>query len=246
MATSATTGRGASAAESAAATRFAAAYVRFLDSAGTTNGLADAASSVRTLAGRAGPIPAARRRGSLVIKQLRPAAGTDDSYLLAARDDAHTFYAQLTLAHQDGRWRVAQLTPPDFVQVLAPAGPPPSAPPPGSTAAENTARVFLQGYLPWLYGQAPLRAITAATTGLLADLKAQPPRVPPTMRSLRPKVAAIAMHRRGLGWQALPNITDGHETYELALTVTHTRGRWRVNNVSSPAMSVTNDSIRRR
>ena len=41
------------------------------------------------------------------------------------------------------------------------------------------------------------------------------------MRSLQPKVAAIAMQRRGRGWQALPNIIDGHETYELVLTVAH-------------------------
>ena len=120
------------------------------------------------------------------------------------------------------------------MQVFAPAGPPPPAPPPGSAAAENAARLFLRGYLPWLYGQAPLRAITAATSGLLADLKAHPPRIPPTMQALRPKVAAIAMQRRGHGWQALPNISDGHETYELVLTVAQTRGRWLVSNVSSP------------
>jgi len=230
--TSPTTRRGAPAAEYAAASRFAAAYVRFLDGAGTARGLADAASSVRTLAGRAGPIPAARRRGTLVIGQLRPAEGASDSYLLAARDDAHTFYAQITRAPQEGRWLVAQLTPPDFAQVLAPVGPPAPAPPPGSAAAENAALLFLHGYLPWLYGQAP-RAIAAATTGLLADLKAHRPRIPPTMRSLRPAVAAIAMRRRGPGWQALLNITDGHETYELVLTV-DTRGRWLVSNVSGP------------
>ena len=45
------------------------------------------------------------------------------------------------------------------------------------------------------------------------------------------------MQRRGHGWQALPNISDGHETYELVLTVAHTHGRWLVSNVSSPAMS---------
>ena len=105
-------------------------------------------------------------------------SGASDSYLLTARDDAHAFYAQMTLAEQHGRWLVAQLTPPDFVQVFAPAGPPPPAPPRGSAAAENAARLFLRGYLPWLYGQAPLRAITAATSGLLADLKAHPPRDP--------------------------------------------------------------------
>ena len=54
------------------------------------------------------------------------------------------------------------------------------------------------------------------------------------MHSLRPKVAAIAMQRRGRGWQALPNISDGHETYELVLTVAQTRGMWLVSKVSLP------------
>ena len=229
--TSATTSRGAPAAEYAAASRFAAAYVRFLDGAGTASGLPDAASSVRTLAGRAGSIPAARRRGTLRITQLRAAVGATDSHLVTARDHAHAFYTQMTLADQHGRWVVIELTPPDFVQVFAPAGPPP---PPGSAGAEHAALRFLHGYLPWLYGQAPLRTITTATSGLLADLKAHPPRIPPTIRSLRPNVAAIAIKRRGPGWQALPNITDGHETYELVLTlVAPTRGRWLVSNVST-------------
>ena len=77
------------------------------------------------------------------------------------------------------------------------------------------------------------RAIAGATSGLLANLKAHPPRIPPTMQSLRPMVAAIAMQRHGHGWQALPNINDGHETYELVLTIAQTHGRWLVNNVSS-------------
>jgi hypothetical protein len=231
--TSATTSRSTPAAQHAAVSRFASAYVRFLDGAGTASGLPDATSSVRTLAARARSIPAARQRGTLAITQLRPAIGTGDSYLLTARDDAHAFYAQMTLADQHGRWRVIELAPPDFVQVFAPAGPTPPAPPPGSAAAQNAALLFLHGYLPWLYGQAPLRAITTATSGLLADLEAHPPRIPPTMQSLRPRVAAVAMQRRGPGWQALPNISDGHETYEFVLTVAHTRGRWLVSNVGS-------------
>jgi len=232
--TSATTSRAAPAAKYAAASEFAAAYVRFLDGAGTTSALADAASSVRTQARRAGSIPAARRRGTLRITQLRAAVGASDSYLLTARDHAHAFYAQLTLADQHGRWVVIELTPPDFAQVFASAGPRPPPPPPGSAGAEHAALRFLHAYLPWLYGQAPLRTITTATSGLLADLKAHPPRIPPTIRSMRPHIAAIAIKRRGPGWQALPNITDEHETYELVLTVVaRTRGRWLVSNVST-------------
>jgi hypothetical protein len=223
--------------EHAAASLFAAAYARFLDGADTASGLPDATAGARALAARGGSIPAARRRGTLLMTQLRPAAGATGGYLLTGRDDAHTFYLQITLAEQHGHWLVVALTPPDFVQVLAPAGPPPPAGPHGSTAPERASRLFLSGYLPWLYGQAPLRTITAATNELLANLKAHPPRVPPTMRSLRPKVAAIAMQRHGGGWQALPGINDGRETYELVLAIAHTRGRWLVTNVTSPAMT---------
>lgn len=220
--------------EHAAASLFAAAYVRFLDGAATASGLPDSTPGARALAARGGSIPAARRRGTLLMTQLRLAPGATGGYLLSARDDAHTFYAQITLAERHGAWLVSALTPPDFVQVLAPAGPPPLAPAHGSTAPEIAAWRFLSGYLPWLYGHAPLRTITDATNGLLADLKAHPPRVPPTMQSLKPQVAAIAMQLHDGGWQAISNINDGRETYELVLTIAHTRGQWLITNVSSP------------
>ena len=152
---------------------------------------------------------------------------------MTARDDAHTFYAQITLAEPHGHWLIVGLTPPDLVQAFAPGGPPPPAPPPGSATADTVARLFLRGYLPWLYGHASLPAITAATPELLADLRRHPPRVPSTMQSLRPKIAAIAMQHHSRGWQALPNISDGHETYELVLTITHTRRQWLVTNANS-------------
>ncbi len=79
------------------------------------------------------------------MSELRPAAGATGSYLLAAHDQAHAFYGQITVAEQHDRWRVVQLTPPDFVQVFAPAGPPSPAPPAGSAAPENAARLFLRG-----------------------------------------------------------------------------------------------------
>jgi hypothetical protein len=220
--------------EHTTAALLAAAYARFLSGAGATGGLPDTTPGVRALAGRVGAIPAARRRGTLLMTGLRPAAGAADRYLVTARDQAHTFYAQITLAERHGRWLVVALTPPDVVQALAPPGPPAPAPPPGSGSAEDAARLFLGRYLPWLYGHAPLRTITAATSRLLASLKTHPPRVPPTIQSLRPKVAAIAMQRRGRSWQALSNINHGRETYELVLTVAQTRGRWLVSNVSSP------------
>lgn len=218
----------------ATAAEFAGAYVPFLDGAGTAAALPDATRSVRALAGQAGPVPAARRRGPLVLAALRAVQGEPGRYVLAASDAAHTFYVTIAVSQQHGRWLVTGLTPPDFVQALAPPGPPALVPPPGSSAPEHAARAFLDGYLPWLYGQGPLRAIHDTTGALLAGLSRRPPRVPLTMRSLHPKFAAIALqHHRG-GWQALPNISDGRETYELVLTMTQTRGRWLVSGVSSP------------
>ena len=70
--------------------------------------------------------------------------------------------------------------------------------------------------------------------GSAGGLSGRPPRVPLTMRSLHPKLAAIALQHDHDGWRALPNITDGHETYELVLTITQTRGRWLVSGVSNP------------
>lgn len=217
-----------------AAALFAAAYVRFLGGAGTAVALPDATAPVRQLAAQAGPVPASRRRGTLLLAQLHRAPGADASYFIGVRDKAHTFYAQITLGQDRGRWAVVQLTPPDLVQALAPAGPAAQTPPAGSSAAETTVRRFLHGYLPWLYGQAPLRLIQDATPGLLAGLKRHPPRIPPAMRSLHATVAAIAMQRHGRGWQALPNVSDGRETYELVLTLTQTRGRWLVSSVGNP------------
>ena len=54
------------------------------------------------------------------------------------------------------------------------------------------------------------------------------------MRSLHATIAAIAMQRHANGWQALPNITDGRETYELVLALKQTRGRWLVTSVGNP------------
>ena len=218
----------------AAAAEFAGAYVRFLDGDGTTPALQDATTSVRTLAGQAGPVPAARRRGTLALGELRAVKGQPGSYVLAASDAAHTFYATIAVSRQHGRWRVSELTPPDFVQALALPGHAAPPPPAGSSAPEHAARVFLDGYLPWLYGQGSLRAIGDATSSLVDDLQRRPPRVPLTMRALHPKLVALALqHHRG-GWQALPNITDGRESYELVLTIMQTRGRWLVSSVGNP------------
>jgi hypothetical protein len=224
----------AQAQRAATAAEFAGTYVRFLDGAGRAAALPDATITARRLAGQAGRVPAADRRGTVVLAQLRAVQGQPESYALAARDAAHTFYATIAVSQQHGRWLVSALTPPDFVQALSPPGPPAPPPPAGSSAPEHAARAFLAGYLPWLYGQGPLRAIHDTTRALLAGLARRPPRIPLTMRSLHPKLVALVLHHHHGGWQALPNVTDGRETYELVLTITQTRDRWLISGVSNP------------
>ena len=214
--------------------QFAAAYVRLLDGRLEAQQLPDATTAVRALARQAGAVPGGERRGPLAVTNLRLATSGSHSYYLTARDTAHTFYAQLTLAHRGGRWLVVGLTPPDFVQALArpaPASPPATA---GVADAGAAARRFLEGYLPWLYGQAPARWLAAAGGPLRASGKARRPRVPPTIHDLHPRVAAIGIQHRDDHWRALANISDGRDTYELDLSLGDHRGRWIVTNVSSP------------
>jgi hypothetical protein len=213
---------------------FAGAYVRFLDGELTAAQLPDATAAMRRLAAAGGEVPPARRRGTLVLVSLKPARGVPGRWYLAARDLAHTFYAAVDVGLVAGRLVVTGIETPDFEQVLAPPGPPAPPPPAGSRPALNAARVFLHGYLPWLYAEGPLGAIHDATRGLLAYLKAHPPIVPLTMQHLHPRVAAIAVQRDTGSWQALPSITDGDETYELVLSLDLTAGRWVVSAVSLP------------
>jgi hypothetical protein len=211
---------------------FATAYGRYLDGHAAAAALPDATTAARAQAGAI--IPPARRAGPLTVQSVQPIPA-GERFVIALRDRAHLFTAQLTLAALSDRWVVVAVAPADLDTMLAPT--PPAIPPPaGSAPAEHAARTFISGYLTWLYGHAPLRAVRTATLGLLAGFKAHPPRVPPTIQALRATVEAIGMQRRGRGWQALANISDGQQTYELELTIahTHTHRRWLISNVSSP------------
>ncbi len=213
---------------------FAGAYVRFLDGDQTAAQLPDATPSVRRLAAAGGQVPPAARRGTLVMVSLKPAQGVPDEWYVGARDLAHTFYAAVDVGVIAGRAIVTGIDTPDFEQDLAPPGPPPPPPPKASLPALDAARVFLRGYLPWLYAEGPLGAIHEATPGLFVYLRTHTPIVPITIQGLHPRVAAIAVQRRGPVWQALPNITDGHETYELVLTLQLVEGRWLVSAIGYP------------
>ncbi len=213
---------------------FAGAYLRFLDGELSSAQLPGATAAARQLAAAGGQVPPARRRGTLVLASLTPARGVRGRWYLAARDLARTYYAAIDVSTLAGRPVVTGIETPDFEQVFAPASPPAPSPPPAARGPLNAARVFLHGYLPWLYAEGPLDAIHDATPGLLAYLKAHTPRVPISMEGLHPRVAALAVERHGGSWQALPNITDGQETYELVLALRLANRLWVVGAVTNP------------
>ena len=224
----------ASATEHHVLEEFARSYVRLLGGRFNAKELPGATAAVRALAGQAGAIPAARRRGPLALTNLRPATSGTRSYVLTARDTAHTFYAQLTLGHRASGWLVDGLDPPDFVQALARPAPAPSPATAGSAHARAAARRFLGGYLPSLYGDASTRSVTRVSEPLRTSLKRRRLRVPPIIQNLHPHVAAIGIQHHDQRWRALTNINDGRDTYQLDLTVADQHGRWIVTNVSSP------------
>jgi hypothetical protein len=214
----------------AVAAAFAGAYARYLD------GLLSAAalpSSTPTARARAGPvIPPADRAGALSVQSLQPLAG-GQTFAAQLRDRAHTFAAQLTVGRVGSRWQIVGLHAPDLDSILHTQNRP-IPQPSGSAGAARAARAFMGGYLPWLYGEARVSAIHGATLALLGRLKAHPPNIPPSLQGLHPRLAALGMERHAPGWQALANVTDGRQTYDLTLTVVSDHGRWLVSDVSYP------------
>ncbi len=212
------------------ATTFTAAYAHYLDASLTAAALPDASARVRAQPGQL--MPARARRGPLAVKSGAPVPG-GSTFIAELADRAHRFTVQVAVAAVSGRGLVVGVVPPDFDSLV---GPPtrPIPQPAGSTAPAATARRFLHAYLPWLYGRGPVTANADATGALLAALTTHPPNIPPSMHGLHPRLAALGMQRQGGAWQALANVTDGRETYELILTLKQTRGRWSVSAVSEP------------
>jgi len=62
---------------------------------------------------------------------------------------------------------------------------------PLTPALARAARLFLAGYLGYLYGHTPARQVKGATTALLRSLQAHPPRVSPGIRARQARVLAV-------------------------------------------------------
>lgn len=102
-----------------------------------------------------------------------------------------------------------------------------------AAAASRAARVFLRGYLPYSYGQAPAAAIHAAAASLRAELAARPPRVPAALaRRARPRLTRLQLSSaRATAVYLLAHIDDGAAAYVALLTVKRAGARWIVTGV---------------
>jgi len=219
--------------EASVSRAFAIAYLAYIDGSTEVSSLPDSTAAVRAAARSGGTVPTDKRQGQLLLVALKPAAGVKRGVLLTGRNRAGTLYAQETLSHTQLGWRVTGLLTPDFVQVFVKQSTSTTPEPTGSASAEQSARAFLTGYLPYYYGHAPATDVRADTVALGRYLRAHPPNVPPAMQNLQGQTAGVAMAHSGGGWRALVNVHDARSTYQLTLMLARVAQRWVVTGVSA-------------
>ena len=138
----------------------------------------------------------------------------------------------LALTRPDGqRQRTIERPSPSASAVHAQA--PETSTAPLTPAVARTARLFLAGYLAYLYGHTPASQIKDATAALLHSLEAHPPRVSPGMRSRQARL--VSLHTtpapsRLIGVSAL--VTDGGPVdYSIGLLLAPRSGRLLVSGL---------------
>jgi hypothetical protein len=104
-------------------------------------------------------------------------------------------------------------------------------------AAEATARAqaFLDGYLLYLYGQAPAGQVKDATAGFARALERERRVVPPGIRALHPRVVAVHISPQAPGRAIATALVSDAEVvhYPIRLVLTETAGHWRVDGQES-------------
>ena len=128
---------------------FAAGYGRYLDGRLPARALAAAAPAAQAQAGA--PIPPDCRAGNLTVAYIHRSPRAN-SFTVGYRDHTRGYSAQLTVDRRPTRWQITHVVAPDLDSILRHTRAIPLTP--GSQAAASTARQFLRGYLPWLYGHA--------------------------------------------------------------------------------------------
>lgn len=102
-------------------------------------------------------------------------------------------------------------------------------------AVVRQARRFLRGYLSYLYGQGPARALRGSTDVLRRRLASARLRVPPAARRRRPRVVRVVADPLDRGrWHVVATVADGGVArYPIELLITTGADGARVAEVSS-------------
>jgi hypothetical protein len=209
----------------AAARRFAAAYAQVLLGQRAVASLPLSSSGVLSEAAQVSRPPAPLHTRAITVGAVTGAGNSWATQLQLVTARGHqSVSADVTVKATPQGWEVVSLLPPDFDQVLAPN--PPAPPPSGPGAVRAAATAFLRGYLAFTYGQAKASAIRDVSANLRRSLVDSPPQVPASVRSLHPRIAALALTRQGRGWVASANTTDGQNTYQVIVVLAEHGGRW--------------------
>jgi len=102
-------------------------------------------------------------------------------------------------------------------------------------AATASARTFLAGYLPYVYGQASPGQVSDAATGFVRALERERRVVPPGIKALHPRVVALTVSPAGAGHAiASASVGDGDVVhYPVRLALTEVSKRWVVSGLES-------------
>jgi hypothetical protein len=94
-------------------------------------------------------------------------------------------------------------------------------------AARAAVETFLGGFLKYIYGRAPVGAVSDATSALIASLEQHPPRVPQGLRALEPRVVEVLATPAPSGrLEATAIVSDEEDVdYRISLVLTISRGR---------------------
>ena len=167
------------------AVTFAKAYADYLANRLPGMRLPTLSRAAAAMVRQSGPLPARLhiRRVQLISVD---GAATSWTAQFAVIDSRGRFVlsAGLLLAPSGAGWQLAELVAPDPDFLIA--SPSSAARPVGPDAARDTAMTFTSALLAFTYGHAGIGQLRGVTSGLRAELAADAPRVPPTIRARRP------------------------------------------------------------
>lgn len=99
--------------------------------------------------------------------------------------------------------------------------------------AKSTAATFLQGYLAYLYGQAPASQVKDASGAFVGSLEHARGEVPPGIKALHPRIVSLAVSPQPPGHAiATALVTDAEVVhYPIRLLLTESSPGWQVTGL---------------